>query len=504
MKIASRRWTLLLAVALATLTAGCHHKSSSSTGVTQPTPVGSVPWSWVSGADIAGRSGVYPPQATALLQPGGRDGAASWIDSNGNLWVFGGIGFDVAGAVGNLNDLWEYTGGVWKCVSGSNTVNAPGGYGTLGTGVAPVDPTTACTTAATAATVATNGTTPGARTGASAWVDATNNLWMFGGTGVDANGTQGNLNDLWKFDTAAGVWTWVNGSSTANAKGIYATATGVPATAVVPGARVGAVSFTDAAGDFWLFGGGGYDSVGNNGLLNDLWKYSPTTGLWTFTDIPTGVTGTTTIANVYPIYGTRGTAAATNVPGGRQSGAGWVDQTGNLWLFGGTGFDINHLNGYLDDLWTFSPKTGQWTWSAGASSANAPGVYGTLATPATSNLPGARAGAATVRDSAGNFWLFGGQGYDSGANQGYLNDLWEYNVANSTWQYVSGATFVNGTGTYGTLGAAGTTAVVAGARYGSSMWIDSKDDIWIFGGAGYDVNSLLGEMNDLWKNKVTP
>ena len=46
--------------------------------------------------------------------------------------------------------------------------------------------------------------------------------------------------------------------------------------------------------------------------------------------------------------------------------------------------------------------------------------------------------------------------------------------------------------------------MVAGARYGSSMWIDSKDEIWIFGGAGYDVNSLLGELNDLWKIKVTP
>jgi RNA-directed DNA polymerase len=31
-----------------------------------------------------------------------------------------------------------------------------------------------------------------------------------------------------------------------------------------------------------LFGGQGYDSAGNSGLLNDLWKFSPGSGLWTW------------------------------------------------------------------------------------------------------------------------------------------------------------------------------------------------------------------------------
>ncbi len=55
-----------------------------------------------------------------------------------------------------------------------------------------------------------------------------------------------------------------------------------------------------------------------------------------------------------------------------------------------------------------------------------PGVYGTLGTPASTNTPGARIGAAPWIDASGNLWFFGGQGYDSTGSQGYLNDLWKY------------------------------------------------------------------------------
>ena len=34
-------------------------------------------------------------------------------------------------------------------------------------------------------------------------------------------------------------------------------------------------------------------------------------------------------------YGTQGTPAAGNTPGGRDGGVGWTDNSGNFWLFGG-------------------------------------------------------------------------------------------------------------------------------------------------------------------------
>ncbi len=72
-----------------------------------------------------------------------------------------------------------------------------------------------------------------------------------------------------------GEWTWVNGANVAGQKGTYGTQ-GTAAASNIPGARAGAVSWADAAGNFWLFGGENTDPVaGTPGNLNDLWKYEP-------------------------------------------------------------------------------------------------------------------------------------------------------------------------------------------------------------------------------------
>jgi hypothetical protein len=74
--------------------------------------------------------------------------------------------------------------------------------------------------------------------------------------------------------------------------------------------------------------GYGYDATGAVGNLNDLWRFSPSTGLWTW------VSGGNT-DNASGVYGTQGTAAAGNVPGARYAATSWIDSSGNLWLFGG-------------------------------------------------------------------------------------------------------------------------------------------------------------------------
>ena len=65
-------------------------------------------------------------------------------------------------------------------------------------------------------------------------------------------------------------WTWMKGRSVANWAGTYGTL-GTPASANTPGARDSAVSWTDASGKLWLFGGHGL-GTGNpySGRLNDL------------------------------------------------------------------------------------------------------------------------------------------------------------------------------------------------------------------------------------------
>ena len=89
-------------------------------------------------------------------------------------------------------------------------------------------------------------------------------------------------------------------------------------------------AWTDASGNFWLFGGVGADSTDTDGLLNDVWVYSPSADTWTWM-------GGSTTANATAVYGTEDVASASNTPGSRAQMLYWTDATHNLWLFGGLG-----------------------------------------------------------------------------------------------------------------------------------------------------------------------
>ncbi len=261
---------------------------------------------------------------------------------------------------------------------------------------------------------------PGSRFGSVTWTDKTGNLWLFGGQGIFdvVHGDYGNFNDLWQFSPATSEWTWIAGSTspvTATGslqRGVYGTL-GVPAIGNIPGVRTGAMSWTDSSGHLWLFGGLGSDSVGNNGWLNDLWQFNPATNEWTW------MSGSSTMIPLQyakygrpGVYGTLGTPSPENVPGSHALGASWTDSNGNLWLFGGGGFDANGNSVDLNDLWKFDPSTTEWTWMAGSdatpSTGVLPGIYGAIGTAAAGNTPGEREQPVNWTDSSGNLWLFGG------------------------------------------------------------------------------------------------
>jgi N-acetylneuraminic acid mutarotase len=431
-------------------------------------------WIWEGGLNTVNASGVYGTQgaASASNGPGARYSANSWFDSSGSFWLFGGVGYDSTGGAGSLNDLWRYSPstGQWTWMSGGEADNAAGVYGTLGTAAA------------------TN--VPGARYAASSWTDSAGTLWLFGGYGYDSTGTVGRLNDLWEYSPGTGQWTWVGGSNIANAIGVYGTES-TPAAGNIPGARYAGSTWADAAGNLWLFGGYGYDSAGTVGRLNDLWKYTASSGQWTWV-------GGAELTSASGVYGTQGAAAAGNIPGAREAASSAIDSAGTVWLFGGYGYDYTGAFGYLNDLWQYSPTTNEWTWIKGSVGINAAGVYGTQGTPAAGNVPGARYSANAWVDTSGNLSLFGGYGYDGGAGLGALNDLWQYIPSTKEWTSVSGGTIANASGSYGTQGtaAAGNTP---GSRQEASSWIDSSGHLWLFGGAGYDSNGDNGYLNDLWQ-----
>lgn len=108
---------------------------------------------------------------------------------------------------------------------------------------------------------------------------------------------------------------------------------------------------------------------------------------------------------------------------------------GNLWLFGGEGFDSNSNFANVNDLWKYNPSTNEWTWMSGNSNTSAgsvAGVYGKVGVPSAANVPGVRSSAASWTDKNGNLWLWGGYGADSAGVPGYENDLWEYQPAPPT------------------------------------------------------------------------
>jgi hypothetical protein len=304
----------------------------------------------------------------------------------------------------------------WTWVNGPTTPTNKGVYGTLGVAAA------------------TN--FPGGRQTPTTWTDASGNLWLFGGFGLDSVGSLFPMNDLWKF--SAGQWTWMGGSNLGGQSGTYGTL-GVPAMSNIPGGRSAAVGWTDAAGNFWIFGGNSFDSAGNEGTLNDLWKYSA--GEWTWM-------GGSDLANQQGTYGNLGVPSANNIPGSRFGAVSWIDSAGNFWLFGGIAIDSNGTTGQLNDLWKYT--SGEWTWESGSNVANQKGTYGTQGTPASGNVLGARLWAVAWIDLSGDLWLFGGAGLDSVGTSGVLNDLWKF--SNGQWTWMSGSSLANQAGVYGTRG----------------------------------------------------
>lgn len=344
---------------------------------------------------------------------------------------------------------------------------------------------------------------PGARDGAVTWVDTTSkHLWLFGGYGYDANGDRGWLNDLWTLE--AGGWTWISGSCLRDDVAEYGTQ-GIAAAGNRPGGRTQATGWAGSDGDLWLFGG--YDSSNlpaSPQALSDLWKFDRALGQWVWA-------GGSNLAGQPGDYGIRGTAAGTNVPGGRYGSSGWVDDAGQFWLFGGRGDDSAGLYGWLNDLWKFDGT--DWTWVRGSDLANAPAVYDPVAddpdTPADETVtadqltPGGRQGTVAWHlpdpDGTGTRvetgWLFGGAGNNADGNRIAFNELWVFDGSNWLLAHGNEGTFSGGY--YGGRGVASLNSVPP-SRSRPMAWA-SRTTLWMFGGKVETSGDSVVYPNDLWR-----
>ena len=316
---------------------------------------------------------------------------------------------------------------------------------------------------------------PATRENAAVAADTSGNLWMYGGGQISA------YNKLWRYNTTTGEWTWMDGSSSDP----------------VPSGRKYATGLIDKTGNYWLFGG----LDGFNYILfpshYDLWKFDIIANKW--------IQVTTESNGVEGVYGTQGVPSPDNHPGRRSGSVGWTDNDGNLWTYGGYGYNYR-TQSYsirdLNDVWKYNVTTNQWTWMAGdVYGYESDHNYGRKGIPSPDNFPGSRNNATYQTDGKGTLWLFG-------SSSGKMNDLWKYNIATHIWTWMAGDTISNpdgNNGVYGTKGVAAETNT-PGYRFGMCSFIDSAGNFWMYGGRTtryQSTNSYIGFFNDLWKFDIS-
>ncbi|MCE3269513.1 MAG: hypothetical protein K0R49_1767, partial [Burkholderiales bacterium] len=363
--------------------------------------------------------GIYPAKYGDVGEPGSRVAAMTWRDNNGEFWMFGGVGLAAreAGSFssGNLNDLWKlsFTGTEWewKWMGGAFRSDMVSNYGERGL------------------ESATN--MPGSRRYGASWTDQNGDLWMFGGENTNGADLVYH-NDLWRYSIARKSWTWIKGSKLPNQTGRV----DLNPDDSNPGARSQAVTWVDAHGDLWLFGGYSWDAstANSNRYYSDLWKFNVKAQRWTLVKGTVDSAGNVQV-NERGVYGSMGIGTNQTTPGSRYNSVSWIDEDGNLWLHGGQGASSSKGIIYeLNDLWKFNPSDSKWTWMGGSAipdnqafKANAAGIY---YGDAWKLRPGSREGSHSWADNKGNLWMFGGSGYGKTVTTdafGSLNDLWVYN-----------------------------------------------------------------------------
>jgi len=349
-------------------------------------------WAWIKGPGIPNQPGIYGTQniSSPNNNPGARGwGIPTWVDSTGNLWLFGGKGYDITGINNaSLNDLWMFniSSKEWTWFKGSSIAGSPGSYGTIGLESSTNNP-------------------PSREETNISWTDNGNKLWLFGGYA----GSRGAYSDLWKFNINTNNWTWVNGPDSTNQLPVYGTL-GVPDSSNIPCSRYAFAKWKDCNNNLWFFAGS--DDTGN--VYNDLWQYKIITNQWAWI-------GGTNIENDTGTDNNTCLSSINNIPLARyENRACWIRGNGNFEFFGGYSRDSGGTN--YNDLWDYNVMTKEWTLMSGTTLPNQAGYYGIKTISSSLNLPPSRGGAISWKDTAGNLWLFGGSKFAGNR----FNDLWRF------------------------------------------------------------------------------
>ncbi|MCP9747818.1 kelch repeat-containing protein [Lacihabitans sp. CS3-21] len=313
-------------------------------------------------------------------QPEGRKGASTWVDKNGDLWMFGGRGFD---NVSNYDQMWHFSAkkNTWILMGGSDKTNQKNNVSIKKENSA--------------------GSLPGARYGSAFWTDKDGNFWMFGGSVYSNDKAKDSyLADLWQFDFNKKTWILVAGPIEEDPK---VSPSDKEDFGRIPSARAQASSWYNSNNNsLYIYGGYGLDpkALGDGGL-SDLWQFDIIAKRWILLK---GKSGHFEKSNT----GVTEVASDDVTPGFRHEAINWTDDLGDFWLFGGQRTTQNNIMYLNNDIWKYSPSNNKWMYIQ------------------SNGNPPIQKGGNGFSDSNGNLWIFGGNYVDSELTNRVSNDLWKF------------------------------------------------------------------------------
>lgn len=190
-----------------------------------------------------------------------------------------------------------------------------------------------------------------------------------------------------------------------------------------------------------------------------------------------------------------------------RSGATPFAKENTLYIFGGNvavkDSGETHVNGkYVTDLWKYDIEKDTWQKLGGNDNVCQPGIFSPQHAENKNNWPGCRIKATGWCDSAGNLWMFGGEGADKTKESvtvfkpaKLLNDLWQYDFIYQMWIWQGGNQYGNTGGKYEGSG----LECAPGGRTGFVSFNEWENYQYIYGGMGHDTNGKDGLLSDLWQ-----
>lgn len=386
--------------------------------------------------------------------PGSRAETASWRDIYGNVWTFGGFGYDgkTTRTPRVLNDLWLWnaTTKVWTVVrqehgdKGKVRLMPQARHGAAACGVTGImfilfggmelQGNTLYDTwiynikssrwlplYIHSSRQRVKVTHPPRRSHAATWCTK-DSLVVFGGQ----DGISGHLlNDMWMLSLRKLTWVQTLDTSIFH---------GAPVDHLFPVPRSGATTWAGSDESLYLFGGNKNPKqlqghlfhaathlADTAALLADLWLFSLHNTSWTL--IHTGLPLKPDVHNDVGVM---------EFPGQRQHSTSWDDEDNNLWLFGGEGirdiFADMPRSQLLSDLWVYNVTLRQWVCCRRGTSYG--DTYSHRGQRQTVSPTGRRE--ATVWQYNNIVYITGGFGYDGRHKLAYLNDMWLHLRVNSS------------------------------------------------------------------------